>query len=400
MRSMVGAAAPTDRARRRLAALLGLLCCAALTPGDAPAQEAARAETSDSPRIPGVSFEELSRRAQEEWDAGPSHAETALRFFRAGVDLNPQWADGWWHIGLIDFNLDRFAEAREALARLVALVPDSGPGWSLLGVCDHRLGHYDLALSELVSGRRLGVSPSDSLGQESARSLALLLVRGGHSAAAGKELARLLGANRDDPELILACGLYGLQMKLLPGEIPDTEKDLVQRVGRATAASLAWRSDEARALLDDALARYPKARGVHFLYGRVLLMDASPGAGEWFRREAALFPDHADALVEVALDALEHDRAADAVAPARTAVRLAPEAVWSHYALGRALVATGATSDGVAELERANAIKASEPDVLLALAQAYARAGRTREVERVRAELQNVSAHREAHLLR
>jgi tetratricopeptide (TPR) repeat protein len=397
---MAGPALSTGRAMRRLAAALALGCCAALGRIDARAQDAAPAESLESPRMPGVGFEELSRRAQEEWDAGPSHARTALRFYRAGVELNPRWADGWWHIGLVYFNTGRFEDARTALQRLLALVPDSGPGWSLLGTCDYRLSNYDLALSELVQGRRLGVSYDDSLGQEAARSLALLFVRSGRSRAAEKELARLLSNNRDDPELLLACGLLGLQMKLFPDEIPDTDRDLVQRVGRATAAALAWRSDEAKALFDDVLARYPRARGVHFIYGRFLMLDATPEAGASFRSEVALFPDHVDALVEVALDALGHDRAADAVAPAKTAVRLAPETVWSHYALGRALVATGATSDGVSELERAHAIKPAEPDVLLALAQAYARAGRTQEVERVRAELQAVSAYREAHLLR
>ncbi len=385
------------RARRRLAAIL--VCCSAAL-GRSEAQQAAQAESLESPRMPGVAFEDLSRRAQEEWDAGPSHARTALGFYRAGVELNPQWADGWWHIGLIYVNLDRFGDARGPLLRLLELEPDSGAAWSLLGTGDYRLGNFDLALSELVQGRRLGVLYDGSLGQESARSLALLLVRSGRFRPAAKELARLLSNNRDDPELVLACGLLGLQLKLLPSETPDSQRDLVQRIGRATAAALAWRADEAQALFDDVLARYPKTRGVHFIYGRFLTMDASPSAGESFREEVALFPDHVDALVEVALDALEHDRASEAVAPAKAAVRLAPEAVWSHYALGRALVATGATPDGISELERALSLKPAEPDVLLALAQAYARAGRRDAVERVRAELQGVSAHREAQLLR
>jgi predicted Zn-dependent protease len=393
-------AAPNGRAHRGLATCLALACGAALAGAPARGQQVTPAETSDSPRMPGVSFEELSRRAQEEWDAGPRHAETALRFFRAGVELDPRWADGWWHIGLIHFNLDRFAEARTALARLVALQPDSGPGWSLLGTCDYRLGRYDLALSELLNGRSLGLSLDDSLGRESARSLALLLVRSGQFRPAARELARLLRGDPEDRELITACGLYGLQTKRFPSEVPDAEKDLVERVGRATAAALGWRSDEARALFDDVLARYPAARGVHFLYGRFLMLDASPAAAEAFREEVALFPDHVDALVEVALDAVEHDRPADALAPARTAVRLAPDSVWSRFALGRALVATGATPEGLSELERASEIAPEEPDVLLALAQAYARAGRTPDVERVKAELQSLPAHREARLLR
>lgn len=384
---------------RRLAAVVALVSACGLGGSEARAQDE-RTEPPDSPRMPGVTFEDLSRRAQEEWDAGPSRAETALRFYRAGVELNPLWTDGWWHVGLIHVNLNRFAEARRALTRVLALAPESGPAWSLLGVCDYRLGDYDGALSELVHGRRLGVTESDSLGEEAARALALLLVRGGQFGSAAEELARLLKRSPDDPELVTACGLCGLQMKRLPSEVPDAERDLVERTGRATAAALAWRSDEAKALFDEVLARYPGARGVRFVYGRFLAMDASPGAGALFREEAALFPDHAEALTEVALDALEHGDASEAVAPAREAVRLAPEAFWGRYALGRALVATGATAEGIAELERARAIKPRAPDVLLALAQAYARAGLAREVERVKAELRDLPEHREARLLR
>ena len=132
----------------------------------------------------------------------------------------------------------------------------------MLGICDYRLGDFDRALAELVHGRRLGVTDYDSLGKESARSLALLLIRSGQFGPAAKELARLLNHSRDDAELVAACGLCGLQIKWLPNEIPDAERDLVQRIGRATAAALAWRSDEAKALFDEVLARYEAGRSL------------------------------------------------------------------------------------------------------------------------------------------
>jgi predicted Zn-dependent protease len=397
---MAVSAASKTRARLGVAALLALAGSAGLGATPARGQQAAPADASESPRMPGIPFEELARRAQEEWDGGPSHAAAALRFYRAGTELDPRWADGWWHIGLVHFNLGRYADARGALARLVALVPDSGPGWSLLGTCDYRLGSYDLALSELLNGRSLGVSLEDDLGRESARSLTFLLVRSGQFRPAAKEFARLLRGHEDDPELLTACGLYGLRMKRLPDEVSDSEKDLVERVGRATAAALASRPEEAESLFQDVLARYPRTRGVHLLHGRFLMMEASPGASEAFRQEATLFPDNADALVEVALDALDGGRATDGLEPAKKAVALAPEAVWSHYALGRVLAATGATSEGIAELERADRLKPEDPDVLLALAQAHARAGHAEDVERVRARLQVVPAHRDAYLVR
>ena len=400
MGPMLDLAARSRHHRRRAAAIVILALGAALEPAPARSQDAAPAAVPESARMPGVPFEELSRRAQEEWNAGPSHAEDALRFYRAGVALDPRWADGWWHVALVEFNLDRFGEARAALARLVALQPDSGPAWSLLGVCDFRLGSHDRAVDELLRGRSLGLDLGDSLGTEAARSLAFLLVRDGNFRPAGRELSRLVRTRGDDAELIAACGLYGLRRRALPGDVPVDERDLVRRVGQATAAALASRADEARALFQDALARYPRARGLHLLFGRFLMREASPGAGEAFRAEAALFPDNADALVEVALDALEHDRAAEGLSPAKKAVSLAPDAVWSRYALGRVLAATGSAGEAVAQLERADALKPEDPDVLLALAQAYGQAGRPGDVERVRAKLLTLPALREPHLVR
>ncbi|MFN8093527.1 MAG: tetratricopeptide repeat protein, partial [Vicinamibacteria bacterium] len=98
--------------------------------------------------------------------------------------------------------------------------------------------------------------------------------------------------------------------------------------------------------------------------------------------------------------ALEHDRAAEGLSPAKKAVSLAPDAVWSRYALGRVLAATGSAGEAVAQLERADALKPEDPDVLLALAQAYGQAGRPGDVERVRAKLLTLPALREPHLVR
>jgi len=44
--------------------------------------------------MPGIPFEELARRASEAWKEG--QLEDALRFYRAGVELNPLWDEGWW----------------------------------------------------------------------------------------------------------------------------------------------------------------------------------------------------------------------------------------------------------------------------------------------------------------
>jgi tetratricopeptide (TPR) repeat protein len=79
----------------------------------------------DDPRMPGVPFEELQRRADEARAAG--RVDEALRFYRAGVELNPLWHEGWFYVGSIHYAQDRFDRARSAFRRVVASVPESGP---------------------------------------------------------------------------------------------------------------------------------------------------------------------------------------------------------------------------------------------------------------------------------
>jgi predicted Zn-dependent protease len=358
------------------------LSVSALSPVDARAQ--ASPDPAQGSRAPGVSFEALSRQAEEAWAAGRS--DEALRLFRAGLDLNPEWRDGWWRLGQINANGGRYADAREALLRLVRLEPDAGPAWALLGLCEYRLQAYDRALAYLWKGTSLGVD-DDALQREALLHFALLLVRTGDFASAVKPLARLLTRRSDDPDLVWACGLLALRMPRLPFEVPEAERDLVATAGRAGCAALARRDEEARQGFQALVSRYPKTRGVHFIYGLFLRGAASPEGLAELRREVELFPDNAEACATIAFEILERGTPADALAPARAAARLAPDLGASHLAYGRALVATGAVDEGIAELEQAARMAPEDRDVYLALAQAYAAAGRAADVARARARL-------------
>ena len=50
-------------------------------------------------RMPGVSLEELERRGDAAWDG--ARLPEALRFYRAGVALNPRWVKGLWRLALL-----------------------------------------------------------------------------------------------------------------------------------------------------------------------------------------------------------------------------------------------------------------------------------------------------------
>jgi len=368
-----------------LVALLALLALGA--PASA---QCTLAGLDDSPRMPGVPFEELSRRADEAWEA--DRVEEAARFYRGGVELNPLWHDGWWRLGQLLSDVSCHEAAREALRRVVQLKPGAGPGWVLLGLSEYRLGEYDQAFADLSHGISLGAAAAPEIGQRGLHALTLLLIRRGDFTAPSKNLAILVRIEPDDPELVAACGLMALRRPRLPSETPEAEREVVAVAGRAACAAFSGRAEESRNGFRELAARYPAVRGVHFAYGLVLAREGSPEALPVLKREIELFPDNGEAHLEIAFAILERGEARDALEAARAAARLLPDSAWSHFALGRALLATGSVAEAVTELEEASRLGPDVRDVYVALAQAYARAGRASDVERARETLRRLDA--------
>jgi tetratricopeptide (TPR) repeat protein len=342
--------------------------------------------------MPGVSFEELERRADAAWDG--ARLPEALRFYRAGVELNPRWVNGLWRLGLLFWMTDCPAEGRDALRRLLAVTPDSSQGWALLGLTEYQLHEYDQSLLHLSRGTEIGL-PEGAIALEARHALALLLVRSGDFAAGARALSALSRVKPDDPELLMASGLVALRMPRLPSEVEATDEDLVRSAGRAAHAALAGEMEEALEAFDALTARYPTTRGVHLAYGLVLSHAAFPGALEMLQKEVELFPDSADAQAALALEILTRGDPAAALAPARAAVELRPGWFSSQLALGRALVATGATREAIVALEEAARLDPESVETHVALAQAYQSAGRTEDVERTRQKLTELYARRE-----
>jgi tetratricopeptide (TPR) repeat protein len=343
--------------------------------------------------MPGVPFEELRRRASEAWDAG--RLDEADRFFRAGVELNPLWYEGWFYVGSIHFARGRFERAQGTLRRVLDAVPDSGPAWVLLGFSEFRLGHYDRAEAALIRGLSLGLEESEDIQAGAHHHLSLLKTRRGDFEGAVEHLLWLARSQPPEPPLLDACGLMILRRATLPSELSETERDLVRAAGWAAYASLAGRFDEAQPLFEDLVARYPEAPGVHCAYGLFLAGRGAEGALAQLEKEVELDPDNVRAHLEIAFQHLERGNGADALPSAQASVRLAPDVYSTHLALGRALLANDAVDEGLVELERAARLGPEVPDVLVALAQAYARAGRSDDVARTRQKLRELEARRQ-----
>ena len=231
---------------------------------------------------------------------GRGRSDQALRLFRAGLELDPAWREGWWRLGLIQASEERFDEARVALLRLVALEPDAGPAFALLGLCEYRLALHDQALAHLWKGTSLGLGNDDALRRESLLHFALLHAqwrlrdrvdaplpagRPPVGESRGRDGVRSPGAADAPPA--------GRGSRRRPGPGVDRGTGPVRRPR--------LRADEAKQGFDDLVARYPRARGTHFIYGVFLRHQASPEALGMLRQELELFPDHAGAHLEIAL---------------------------------------------------------------------------------------------------
>jgi tetratricopeptide (TPR) repeat protein len=376
---------------RRLG-LLALGCALSL-----PIAAGARTEDPppDSPRIPGVPFEELERRAREAMAS--DQPDEALRYFRAGVELNPLWHEGWFYVGSLHYMQGRSEAARDAFLEVVDAAPAMGPAWALLGFSEFRLGEYDRAQAALSRGLSLGLDDGGEIESGVHHHLALLRIRGRDFEGSVQHLLWLARSQPPAPPLLDACGLMILRLPMLPSEIEDSRKDLVRTAGWAAYSTLADRHEEARPLFESLVARYPESRGVHLAYGLFLAGRVSDEALSQLEREVELFPDNARAHLEIAFHHLDRGDPTDALPSARESVRLAPDVHSSHLALGRALLARDAVEEAVTELEEAARLGPEEADVYVALAQAYARAGRTAEVAKARQKLLELDAEQQPY---
>ena len=362
------------------AVALSLVLCAPVW-----SQDATSPAPPDSPRMPGIPFDELARRASEELKQG--RLEDALRFFRAGVELNPRWDEGWWYVGSIQHERQQFAEARDAYRRAVELKPDAGAAWAMMGVCEYRLGHREEALAYLVKGDALGFRGNEEIARLTTYHIAVLLVRSGQFDLPAGYLAKLARSEGEAPDVVAACGLIDPPDAPAPlrstreGPGPgdgDRTGGLLRPGGKERGGEAALRDADRYVSVDSTcplgVRALPVPRGVQ---GRLPMLE----------KEVSVFPENWQAHQRIALDVLARGTPAEALPHAREAARLAPHVFACHLALGRALIAVDAVAEGTAELEEAARLAPEVPDVYLALAQGYARAGRTEDVEHVRAKL-------------
>ncbi len=152
-------------------------------------------------------FDHLSQQAAKA-RAG-NRIQDATGLYRQAVKLRPSWAEGWWFLGELLYDQDKYADARDALRRLVSLDHKAGPGFALLGLCEYETKEYARALEHINAGRRLGLGEDPQARRVVLYHAVLLLTKFQQYESALQVLDRVLRAGDATPAVIEAAGLAG-----------------------------------------------------------------------------------------------------------------------------------------------------------------------------------------------
>jgi tetratricopeptide (TPR) repeat protein len=343
-------------------------------PAPSPAKPAA------APR----SFEEVSKAAMAAREAG--RLDDAATLFRRGLTMRPDWDEGRWYLGSILYERERYVQARDTFAALVARQPTHAGAVGMQGLCEFASGKHDMALRTLLQARALGVAQNAGIAHVVAYHTGILLTRFGEFEVGYGVLSELSGDKAESPRVVEALGLNVLRMPILPADLPEAKKPVVQLAGRAAFAMGARRLAEATKLFDELVATYPHEPNVHYARGVLRTTEAPDQAIEDFAAELAISPDHLPARLQLVFELVKRGEIAKARPYAEQAVRIDPDHFAAHLAIGQVWFESGDVEKAIASFEQGAKLAPESPQAHFLLARAYARAGRTADAERERQE--------------
>lgn len=348
--------------------------------------------TAAAAQAPPPSFEELSTQAQQAYHA--NRPDEAAELYARAVQLRPDWAEGWWAIGMIDYERDRYPECRDALNRMVELDSSAAPGWSLLGLCEFRTRQYDAAFQHLKKAHMLvpPTQPGGPLHDMADYHLAILLTQQGAFEVAQEILLKVARRVHSNSDMMFAAGLPSLRMPILPSSVTAGQHDVVAMAGK-TFWDLATQEPEvAEADFKALVAKYPKFPNVHYFYGTYLAARHPDDCAAEFRKELTITPDSAPARVQLALRYTLEDKLPEAVKLAREAVALSPDSVGPQLALAKALRTQGDNSGALAAYLAAERLDPVTPSIRLYLVNVYRALGRMDDMRRENSEYERIKA--------
>jgi tetratricopeptide (TPR) repeat protein len=319
-------------------------------------------------------------------DAARQQGDTprAIELYRKATEKNPNWPDGWWFLGILQYNQNQYDPARDALTHYLQLTPKAAPALALRGICEFNTGADEPALQDLERADALGAANQPRNAQILYYHEGLLLTHFARFEEALTKFQLLVQQGADSPDLALAVGLAGLHQNLFPQAVPPDQIPLLSAIGRAAILLMQKNSDASRQAFQSLFNRYPQLPNIHYLYGYLLFPTNPDAALAQFHQELAISPQNASAhaMLAWALE-LQGDYAASLDDAAKAATD-DPSLPMAQLVYGKALVETGDLQAGLLHLERALAAEPGNLEAHLAMVKAYSKLGRSEDARRER----------------
>jgi len=333
--------------------------------------------------IPSGSFDTIRQRADEARTRG--RFEEAIELYARAVRLRPAWVEGHWYLGTTYYEIEKYADCRDAFRRVVRLQHDNGAAWAFKGLCEFRLKNFSVALSDLDKAQGFGVG-DPKLIPVARYHRAILLTRFENYERALQAYAEFAREGNGSPMIIEAMGIAVLRLAFLPNELPAEKRDVVLLAGRASFNAASNMSEAAQRAFEELVGRYPRTPNVHYLYGVYLLRDRPEQALDEFNEELRVSPNHSRAMLQIAQEALKRGELEAALSWAAQAVQIAPRNFVGRRVLGQIKLELNDVAGAITELETAAKLEPDSPGVRYTLARAYQRAGRAADAKRERTE--------------
>jgi tetratricopeptide (TPR) repeat protein len=369
---------------RRLAITLGtLILCLTLWP------LLLRAQTA-----PADSNSEAARLMQN--GAAAMHqgkADEAEGFFRQATQVAPQLPDAYLGLGMSELREGKIEEAEGALSKALELNPDAPGAHMFLGIAQYQMNKLDAATASL---KQELVRQPDNV--ETLTWLGIVELGAGHPDEAIAPLDHAATLSPKDPNVLdyrgRAHSLVAQQSyRALTALDPDSWR-VHRALGEVYSESRDWQN--AIAEYQKAIGKQPNNSDLYEALGdnyqRLSRFDDATHA---YETELKLSPRNPNALYNLGKIQVERGDAQRGVTLLRQAAEeSAPSAPTSFY-LGRGLVATGHTEEGVSWLEKSLAEEPSDfmkESAYFQLTRAYKMLNRNDDAKRAAGELQKLKS--------
>ncbi len=290
-----------------------------------------------------IDIDALQKLAQREGESGQTSA--AIRDYQRVLESRPEWKEGWWNLGVLQYGANQFTDARSTLQHVVGFAPDLAVAWSLLGLSEFETRNFADALVHLERAQSLGIEDDAEVERVSIYHLGLLLVRTGKFDRASDLLLKNFGGSQMSEQLKIALGLTTLRIALLPEEIDPSKEALVLAAGTVASADT-----EALDRFPALLKTYPDVPYLHYAYGLSLAKAGrDKEAIGLMRAETSVSPESPLPWIQISRLQLRLGSPKEALAAAQRAVMLAPMNKVAHESLAAALGSVGDTGRATSE---------------------------------------------------